>query len=140
MALAWKKSGSSYRQMPITHAIYLVSDTDKAIEFLSGTFDFIVKADDVTITGDRFLTMGEPHTEGLELQIIKVSQQSVIADKKREAGVVDFIFETTDIAEMIRCVEQQELTIHRRPIEAEYGWTAIFEDPFGNLWDLVQRP
>ena len=25
------------------------------------------------------------------------------------------------------------------PIETPYGITAIFEDPFGNLWDVVQR-
>jgi len=36
-------------------------------------------------------------------------------------------------------VKDEGLTIHREPIETPYGITAIFEDPFGNLWDVVQR-
>ena len=125
--------------MPITHAIYLVSNKEKAVEFLSRTFDFAIQADEVTITGERFLTMGEAGGDGLHLQIIEISEQPEIAELKRQAGTVDFIFETRDIKKMIDRVEQQDLKIRRQPIKAEYGWTAIFEDPFGNLWDLIQR-
>jgi len=125
--------------MPITHAIYLVADSEKAVEFLAKTLEFTVQADEVTITGDRFLTMGEAGGDGLHLQIIETSGQTKIAELKRAAGTVDFIFETSDMEKMIDRVEAQGLKIHRQPIKAEYGWTAIFEDPSGNLWDLIQR-
>lgn len=125
--------------MPITHAIYLVSDTDRAVEFLSRTFEFTVQAEETTITGDRFLTVGEPGGDGLHLQIIETSEQPQIAELKRKVGSVDFIFETSDMEMMIGRVEQQGLKVHRQPTRAEYGWTAIFEDPFGNLWDLILR-
>lgn len=125
--------------MPITHAIYLVSNTEKAVEFLGRTFDFSIQADEITITGDRFLTMGETGGDGLHLQIINTEEQPAIAELKLKAGTVDFIFETSDIKKMMDRVKRQGLKIHRQPIKAEYGWTAIFEDPFGNLWDLIQR-
>ena len=123
--------------MSITHAIYLVPETDQAIDFLSEIFGFSVQVDDISITGDRFLTVGEP--AGLQLQIVEHPNQAKIARLKRENEVVDFIFQTDDIHNMVKRIEDYGLKIVRAPIEADYGWTAIFEDPFGNLWDLIQR-
>lgn len=125
--------------MPITHSIYLINDIETAIRFLKNTFRFEVTADEITVTGERFLTMGDVDKGGLQLQLVKIDQQSEIASLKRQAVAVDFIFETDDIEEMITRVKDQKLNIHRQPTNASYGWTAIFEDPSGNLWDLIQR-
>ena len=122
----------------MTHAIYLVPDADIAQQFLAGVLGLQVTADELTVTGERFLTMGS-ESFGVELQIVESIVQTEIATLKKSAGVVDFILQPTDAVEFINRVENAGLTIHRRPIETTYGITAIFEDPFGNLWDVVQR-
>ncbi|MBO6557464.1 MAG: VOC family protein [Pseudomonadales bacterium] len=123
--------------MSITHAIYLVSDADQAVDFLAEIFRLSVQADDVSITGDRFLTMG--NNDALHLQIVEHPNQTLIAQTKRQTEVVDFIFQTDDIQKMVKRVKDYGLKVLREPVEADYGCTAIFEDPFGNLWDLIQR-
>ena len=30
------------------------------------------------------------------------------------------------------------ITFVREPKEQDYGWVAVFEDLYGNLWDLLQ--
>jgi len=124
--------------LKMTHAIYLVSNVDIAQQFLGGVLGLLVTNDELTVSGERFLTMGS-ESFGVELQIVEFSAQAEIATLKKSAGVVDFILQPADAVAFMARVENAGLTIHREPIEAAYGITAIFEDPFGNLWDVVQR-
>jgi catechol 2,3-dioxygenase-like lactoylglutathione lyase family enzyme len=124
--------------LKMTHAIYLVSNVDIAQQFLGGVLGLLVTNDELTVSGERFLTMGS-ESFGVELQIVEFSAQAEIATLKKSAGVVDFILQPADAVAFMALVENAGLTIHREPIEAAYGITAIFEDPFGNLWDVVQR-
>ncbi len=122
----------------MTHAIYLVPDIDTAQQFLGDVLGLVVTADELTVTGERFLSMGSV-SFGVELQIVESAVQTEIAKLKKAAGVVDFILQPEDAVAFIDRVESAGLTIHRKPTETAYGITAIFEDPFGNLWDVVQR-
>ena len=122
----------------MTHAIYLVPDADIAQQFLGGVLGLLVTADELTVTGERFLTMGS-ESFGVELQIVESAVQPEIAKLKKPTGVVDYILQPVDAVAFINQVENAGLIIHRRPVETPYGITAIFEDPFGNLWDVVQR-
>ena len=125
--------------MAITHSIYLVSDATQAQEFLKKIFGFVVRADEQTITGERFLTMGMGDGSGLQLQITEFDSLAEIVRLKQKSGVVDYIYETNDIGTLISAIEKEGMCIVRQPTHANYGITAIFEDPFGNLWDLIQR-
>ena len=125
--------------MSISHAIYLVSDTRQAVDFLSHLFGMRVLADETAITGERFLSMGTDDAQAVRLQIVEVDFVEALVAHKKPHGIVDFIFETADMAALMAKVEQAGLTVQRPPIQAEYGLTAIVVDPFGNLWDLVQR-
>ncbi len=124
--------------LKMTHATYLVPDADIAQRFLEDVFGLLVTGDELTVTGERFLTMGA-ESFGIELQIVESATQPEIAKLKKSVSVVDFILQSTDVVAFIDRVERAGLTVHRRPLEATYGITAIFEDPFGNLWDVVQR-
>ena len=118
----------------VTHAIYLVSDIDIAQQFLGGVLGLLVTADEHTVTGERFLTMGS------ELfGLVEFVGQTEIATLKKTVGTVDFILESDDAVAFIGLVERSGLTVHRRPMATAYGITAIFEDPFGYWWDVVQR-
>ena len=124
----------------ITHAVYLVDDAERAVVFLQEILNFRVSADELTSTGERFLAMVHRSAAGLQLQIVICDFHSEYAARKRHAGIVDYIVDTSDILAFISMLGQLGIRIHKEPVETSYGITAIFEDPFGNLWDLVQRP
>ena len=125
--------------MTITHAIYLVTDIDLGASFLSGLLGFEVTADENSWNGERFFTMAGPGGSGLALQLIVADFQPEFAERKRASDIVDFILDTDDMMALLEKVKLAGLSIHKAPMEVPYGITAIFEDPFGNLWDLVQR-
>ena len=66
----------------VTHAIYLVSDVDIAQQFLGSVLGLLVTADELTVTGERFLTMGSD-SFGVELQIVESAAQAKIATLKK---------------------------------------------------------
>ena len=124
--------------LKMTHAIYLVSDAKVARSFLEDAIGLHLTADELTVSGERFLTMSSK-SFGVELQVIEVDKHAEIEAVKKNAGVVDFILQTDDIFNFVDHVKSLGLKIFRKPIKTNYGITAIFEDPFGNLWDVVQR-
>ena len=73
--------------LKMTHAIYLVSDVDIAQQFLGSVLGLFVTADELTVTGERFLSMGSD-SFGVELQIVESAAQAKIATLKKSAGVV----------------------------------------------------
>ena len=108
--------------------------------FLTDILGFVVIDDDTSITGDRFLTMGLPENDGsLSLQLVESSLQPEIAALKSRVGAVEFILDVQDANSIIESARQAGLIIHREPTSAPYGITAIFEDPFGYRWDVVER-
>ena len=125
--------------MKITHATYLVSNELIAKEFLSNIFGFVVIEEGVAIDGKKFLALGEPGGVGLQIQVIETHIQGELSRLRRTEGIVDFIVEVTDVYACCKKVVDFGLFVKRDPVKAPYGITAIFEDPFGNLWDLVQR-
>lgn len=122
----------------ITHAVYLVPDIDQASDFLGEVLGFKVTLDDISVHGDRFLSMAHPD-DALELQVVEADFQLTFAAAKRAAGIVDFIVSTTDMDTFLAHLETHHISLFQAPVDAPYGRTAIFEDPFGNLWDIVER-
>ena len=125
--------------MKITHATYLVTNELIAKEFLSNIFGFVVIEEGVAIDGKKFLALGKPGSARLQIQVIETHIQRELSRLRRTEGIVDFIVEVADVYACCKKVVDFGLFLRREPVKAPYGITAIFEDPFGNLWDLVQR-
>lgn len=57
----------------------------------------------------------------------------------RQTGGRVFLFlRTDDFWRDYRRMQSEGITFIREPKEASYGTVAVFEDLYGNLWDLVQ--
>ncbi len=55
-------------------------------------------------------------------------------------GRVFLFLDTDDLdADLVR-LRQASVRIEREPKTADYGRVAVFADPWGNLWDLIERP
>jgi predicted enzyme related to lactoylglutathione lyase len=59
----------------------------------------------------------------------------------RQAGGRVFLFLfTDDFWRDYHQLQERQVQIVRPPQQESYGWVAVFEDLYGNRWDLLERP
>ncbi len=131
---------------PVQHAIALVAlvvrDYDEAIAFYTGTLGFTLVEDTYQPEQDkRWVVVAPagvpPGATGLLLaRAATPGQTRVVGD---QAGGRVFLFlRTDDFWRDYRRYRAAGVRFVREPKEAPYGTVAVFEDLYGNRWDLVQ--
>jgi catechol 2,3-dioxygenase-like lactoylglutathione lyase family enzyme len=125
----------------IIHIALVVRDYDEAIEFFTGKLHFILVQDEYQPAQDkRWVLVAPPGSTGFTLLLAKASKPEQVPFIGNQAGGRVFLFLNTD--DFWRdYIEMTRNGIHfvREPREEPYGAVAVFEDLYGNLWDLVQR-
>jgi catechol 2,3-dioxygenase-like lactoylglutathione lyase family enzyme len=125
----------------IIHIALVVRDYDEAIEFFTGKLHFTLVQDEYQPAQDkRWVLVAPPGSTGLTLLLAKASKPEQVPFIGNQAGGRVFLFLNTDdfwrdYIEMTR----SGIRFIREPKEEPYGTVAVFEDLYGNLWDLVQR-
>lgn len=117
----------------------LVPDYDAAIAFFTGALGFTVTADVAQGEGKRWVVVAPPGGQGAALLLARAAtpaQQAHIGHQG--AGRVWLFLHTDDFAR-----DQARLLAHgarftEAPRHEPYGTVAVFEDPWGNRWDLIQ--
>lgn len=124
----------------IVHVALVVRDYDEAIEFFTKKLNFELIEDTYQLEQDkRWVVVSPPGSVGTTVLLAKASKPEQEPFVGNQSGGRVFLFLNTDdfwrdynymIAKGIKFV--------REPKEAEYGTVAVFEDLYGNLWDLLQ--
>ena len=124
----------------IIHVALVVRDYDEAIDFYCHKLHFTLVEDTYQPEQDkRWVVVAPPGSNGASLLLARASTLEQEAFIGNQAGRRVFLFLNTD--DFWR--DYQEMLsngIHfvREPKNATYGTVAVFEDLYGNLWDLVQ--
>lgn len=124
----------------IVHIALVVRDYDEAIEFYTQKLHFELIEDIYQPEQDkRWVVISPPGSTSTTLLLARASKPEQETFIGNQAGGRVFLFLNTDdfwrdyndmVAKGIRFV--------RQPKEAEYGMVAVFEDLYGNRWDLLQ--
>jgi len=127
-------------QQSIVHIALVVRDYDEAIDFYVGKLGFELLEDSYQPAQDkRWVVVAPPGGVGATLLLAKASKPEQHAFVGNQAGGRVFLFLNTDNFwrdyERLRAMD---VTFVRAPKEEEYGTVAVFEDLYGNLWDLLQ--
>lgn len=124
----------------IAHVALVVRDYDEAIEFFVGTLGFSLVEDSYQPEQDkRWVVVSPPGSSGATLLLARASTPEQEAFIGNQTGGRVFLFLTTD--DFWRDYERMMASgvrFVREPSEAAYGTVAVFEDLYGNRWDLVQ--
>lgn len=118
----------------------VVRDYDEAIDFYTKKLNFVIVEDTYQPEQDkRWVVVRPPGDSATSLLLARASsshQQEYVGD---QAGGRVFLFLQTDDfwRDYARMVDIG-IKFAREPKEAPYGVVAVFEDLYGNLWDLVQ--
>lgn len=117
-------------------ATFLVRDYDEAIAFFVDKLGFVL-ADDTPLTGSKRWIVVSPGGGALLLAKADGERQTTrIGDQT--GGRVAFFLHTDDFARDHRAMIANGVRFLEKPREEAYGTVAVFEDLYGNRWDLIQ--
>src|SRR5438045_71556 len=118
----------------------VVRDYDEAIEFYTKKLHFTLTEDSYQPEQDkRWVVVSPPDSSGTKLLLARASKPQQQPFVGNQTGGRVFLFLNTDdfwrdYNEMI----SKGIKFVRPPKEEAYGLVAVFEDLYGNLWDLLQ--
>ena len=116
----------------------LVPDYDAAIFFFVSVMGFRLTAD-IDQGRKRWVTV-EPPGGGTQLVLARAEGPDQIAAVGSQAGDRVFLFlETDDFARDHARMTAAGILFEEEPRHEAYGTVAVWRDPFGNRWDLIQR-
>jgi len=124
----------------IVHIALVVNDYDEALSFYTEKLHFELVEDTYQPEQKkRWVVVAPPGSTGTTLLLAKASKPEQEPFVGNQAGGRVFLFLNTDdfwrdYNEML----SKGIKFVRPPKEETYGLVAVFEDLYGNLWDLLQ--
>lgn len=124
----------------IVHIALVVRDYDEAIEFYTKKLNFELLEDTYQPEQDkRWVVVAPPGSKGTTVLLARASkpiQKNFIGN---QAGGRVFLFlNSDDFWRDYNDLKSKGIKFVRAPEEQDYGLVAVFEDLYGNLWDLLQ--
>jgi catechol 2,3-dioxygenase-like lactoylglutathione lyase family enzyme len=123
----------------LAHIALLVDDYDKAIEFYTKKLNFTLSEDTVLSPEKRWVLV-TPKGSSCSLLLAKAAtthQQQFIGNQS--GGRVFLFIHTDDFDSDYNNLIQNDIKIIREVSEETYGKVAVFEDLYGNHWDLIGK-
>jgi catechol 2,3-dioxygenase-like lactoylglutathione lyase family enzyme len=122
----------------VTHASIWVKDQDEALKFYRDTLGFKVVSDNATsMPGYRWLTVTPPQQHEFELVLNLATTPEQLAGVGRQ-GI--FILTSSDIRADYAALKAAGVKIQTDVNVNPWGSDFVFEDLYGNDFDVVQRP
>ncbi len=124
----------------IVHVALVVRDYDEAIEFYTGKLGFELIEDTYQPAQDkRWVVVAPPGSRGTTLLLSRASNPEQEPFVGNQSGGRVFLFlNTDDFWRDYKLLLERGVTFVREPVEQDYGTVAVFEDLYGNRWDLLQ--
>ena len=116
----------------------LVPDYDAGIAFYRDALGFTL-IEDADLGGGKRWVIVAPGDGGRILLAKAVSDEQVSAIGNQTGGRVGFFLVTDDFQTTFAQFTTNGVTFHEEPRHEAYGTVAVFSDPFGNCWDLIEH-
>ncbi|HZH25970.1 MAG TPA: VOC family protein [Azospirillaceae bacterium] len=124
----------------IAHIALVVRDYDEAIDFYVNKLRFELVEDTYQPEQDKRWVVVRPRGDGMtSLLLARASNPHQETFIGNQAGGRVFLFlQTDDFQRDYAALVEAGVTFVREPKQASYGTVAVFQDLYGNLWDLVE--
>jgi catechol 2,3-dioxygenase-like lactoylglutathione lyase family enzyme len=116
----------------------VVDDYDRAIAYYTGMLGFELREDSPRENGKRWVLVAPPgaQTAILLAKAANEGQQAFIGNQT--GGRVGYFLHTDDFARDHAAFQKRGVHFCESPRHEPYGSVAVFEDLYGNRWDLLQ--
>jgi catechol 2,3-dioxygenase-like lactoylglutathione lyase family enzyme len=117
-----------------------VREYDEALAFYVGVLGFSVVEDrPVPEQNKRWVVVAPPGAAESRLLLARgVGPEQMSRIGNQTGGRVFLFLRTDDFWRDFRAYSAKGVVFVRQPKEEPYGTVAVFQDLYGNLWDLVQ--
>ena len=127
----------------LAHVALVVRDYDEAIAYFTEKLSFQVVEDspskDRLGHDKRWVLVAPPGAQGTSLLLARASNDEEASRIGNQTGGRVFLFlHTDDFLRDYRAMTARGVKFVREPREEPYGTVAVFEDLYGNKWDLLQ--
>ena len=127
----------------LAHVALVVRDHDEAIAWFVDKAGFTLVEDAYQPEQDKRWVLiapaGAPPGATTILLARATTPEQVASIGNQTGGRVFLFLQTDDFRRDFERMRQKGVRFVRERIEAPYGTVAVFEDLYGNLWDLVER-
>lgn len=115
-----------------------VRDYDEAIAFYVGVLGFRLAEDSDRGGGKRWVRVVPPGSDGCGVLLTKATTPEQLATVGNQTGGRVFLFlHTEDFKRDYEQLRARGVKFVREPVAQEYGTVAVFEDLYGNRFDLI---
>ena len=126
----------------LAHVALVVRDYDEAIAWFVDKAGFTLVEDAYQPEQDKRWVLiapaGAPPGATTILLARATSPEQEASIGNQTGGRVFLFLETDDFRRDFEKMREEGVRFVREPVEAPYGTVAVFEDLYGNLWDLVE--
>jgi catechol 2,3-dioxygenase-like lactoylglutathione lyase family enzyme len=123
----------------IAHIALVVGDYDEAIKFYTEKLNFRLIEDTPQSETKRWVLVAPEGSEECALLLAKgVGDEQRSRIGNQTGGRVFLFLKNDDFRRDYENMRRKNINFFREPKTEEYGTVAVFEDLYGNLWDLVE--
>jgi catechol 2,3-dioxygenase-like lactoylglutathione lyase family enzyme len=117
----------------------VVKDYDEAIKFYTEKLNFSLVKDTLLNDAKRWVVVSPKGENSCALLLAKAANEEQRSRIGNQTGGRVFLFmHTDDFWRDYNYMLANNVHFVREPAEEKYGTVAVFEDLYGNLWDLIQ--
>lgn len=126
-------------QQQIGNIALVVENYDDAIEFYTQKLQFTLVEDTDLGGGKRWVQVAPPNSNGTNLLLAQASTESQTQAIGNQTGGRVFLFlQTNDFRRDYELMKAKGVKFNEEPRVEEYGIVVVFQDLYGNKWDLLQ--
>jgi predicted enzyme related to lactoylglutathione lyase len=121
----------------------LVEDQEAALHFYTEKLGLEKRADVTYGPGMRWLTVAPQGQRRPEIALarpdVTLQNAAMLQQSREQTGqIISGIFDTEDCCKMYTTLLARGVKFLRPPTKQLYGMEAVFEDPYGNLFSLLE--
>jgi len=124
----------------IVYMTLVVRDYDEAIAWFTEKLDFTLVEDTYQPEDDkRWVVVAPQGSQGTSILLARATtleQKNAVGNQT--GGRVFLFLHSDDFWRDYNAMKEQGVRFVREPKEVDYGTVAVFEDLYGNLWDLLE--
>lgn len=126
-------------QQSIGNIALVVDNYDDAIDFYTNKLQFTLVEDTDLGGGKRWVQVSPPNSTGANLLLAQASTEEQTQAVGNQTGGRVFLFlQTNDFWRDYELMQKNDVIFNEAPRVEEYGTVVVFQDLYGNKWDLLQ--
>lgn len=118
----------------------VVRDYDEAIAYYTRVLSFVLLEDTVLHADKRWVIVAPPGSgNGCKILLAKATNERQLSAVGNQCGGRVFLFlHTDDLERDYQIMKQAGVEFSEEPRQEVYGKVVIFQDLYGNRWDLIE--